>query len=1445
MPESERPSLVPAVVAPVLPALPGFARVSAIPNCLAPHKRWTGRVPALISLERAVGAVCDLARVPRMLRGGGVLWLNGIKIPREFWGCLHLADGDELEFIIRPFGGGGGFFNSLLKIVGAVVGIAISIWAPFTTPFWGPLLTGVLAMGATVGISLLADLIAPVRPPSLSSPSLDQRSASPTYSLNASSNSMSFGAPVRKVYGRHLVPLTRIVDDYTELIGADEYFYFLGVVGFGPLSMESMQLGDTALDLYQDVSIQICNGRPGDAVPDILPTVVYQTPLSIQLLTSDSVGNQLAPDAWWVTRSTEPGVDRIGFDVQAPQGLFGMDDNANRYPISRSVEYRYRKKAGLTEPAGEWQGASQTVKAQTVGFPQAILPQYSYSYYVSYDEGYRSAVIPAVSFTATCYLYLDSYGTLCQAQFSAKNGTPYRDSNGWHGSAQVSNPSLPSTATLICTIVISAAAITSFELGEAAQEAGITVEQAGPLSLTFSEGSVSTVYSQITLSGYGAAPDKAVRKGVSLSVPFSDTGYDIQWRPTGRDSNSSRTVDAVYISAIRAADTTKKPYVGDIPLAMVGMRIKATNQIQNSLPLFTLIATAELPDWDKESRTWIERPTRSPAAAYLDVLRGRANFRPRPDAEIHFESIQAWSEWCAEYGYYFDAVYDTQTKVWDALADIAAAGRGSPCLIDGKWGVVWQRKQPGQPAGHVTVRNSRDFSSSRSYKDPIHGLRISFINEEQRYEQDELTVYAPGYNAENATLFEKIELFGTTNPAQAAIKGQWHLNEALLLIEQYSATMPLEYLRLRKGQKVRVVRPEVLYGIGTGAVKGWTLDDNGDMTSLTWDTELPLTPGERYGAVVRLIDGSEWTVAGTSEDGRTLRLEEPLPPPLSGRVDDDGNPILLIRRNDIVMVGTAGDVGRMCLVTGIRPGDNLTATVSFVDYIDELYENDGGPIPDYTPSITLPGTGPLRRAATPTITAMYSDERALAGLPGGGTQPRIYLEWQFSDESRSSRVQFRQCGDTDWTSVPSMPVGSTSTYISGVLEGYSVENGVRHPNGIVYDVRVQAINSLGWASEWALAPGHVVIGRTTPPPAPSDVFLNGYSIRIDQLNRPLDVVGHKIFMAMDEDDDISMSLELTNPYTTTGTFDLTPWAGRARAIFVRTVDELGLLSDPVRIVVNLGDVLPDNVLFEFSEREREWNGEITSGYVSGDTLFADENAYLWPQGDDAPLWQQDNALPLWPSGTAETLVYMWQVDIPAGYAGARVLVLPDAVSGRLQRLEFRHYKEPYLWPQDDAVYLWPQPEVSVGADGQEETVDPYLWPQPEVSEWDVMPDNYLTPGGETLEFRVTYANTEQAQLLDIVTVLDVTDKEFSLEDVAVAADGQTRIDIPDDYFRAITNVVFGLQYNQGSTAVSVQRVRGSEIMGQDGYLTDGPLIRALTSNGALTSANCDIRIKGY
>ena len=68
-----------------------------------------------------------------------------------------------------------------------------------------------------------------------------------------------------------------------------------------------------------------------------------------------------------------------------------------------------------------------------------------------------------------------------------------------------------------------------------------------------------------------------------------------------------------------------------------------------------------------------------------------------------------------------------------------------------------------------------------------------------------------------------------------------------------------------------------------------------------------MTPSQRYAAIVRLGDGSEWTVTGTSDDGRTMRIDDPLPAPVPAP-----------RKADLVMVGTVNDVGRMCLVTSIK-----------------------------------------------------------------------------------------------------------------------------------------------------------------------------------------------------------------------------------------------------------------------------------------------------------------------------------------------------------------------------------------------------------------------------------------------------------------------------------------------------------------------------------------------
>lgn len=589
-----------------LPAIPGCVHASAIPNALAPHKRWMGTVPDLVTLSHVASTICDMAHVPHCLRGQCKMWLNGISIPAWAHDKIRVQHGDRIELIVCPRGSG---FNSFLKLVGAVVGIAIAAWAPFGTgTFLAMFGNGLLGAGATLGLSLLADAIAPIRPPKYDTK--ESLSASPTYSLNASSNAMGFAQPIRLLYGRHLVPPTRIMDDYTEISGSDEYLYFLGVIGIGAYQLEDPQIGDTDLDLYKDVFVQYCYGHQGEAIPNIFPSVVYQESLSIQLLSTDSLGNQLDSGNWWVTRSTRAGVDEIGMDIQAPQGLYELDDKANRKAISRSVQIRYRTKGGVDTPVGEWHGLTSKVTAQSVSFPSAVWPAYTET--VGDRDAYPYIVHhPAKPYSAPSLVYIDQSGVIGVANWKAKS----RQIGGGRIDREIEDPKLPSSfVTLIARVTITGDSISSFTPEPILDGTGITITKSGALTLSFSAGTFSSAYTFVTLTGHGAEPDKAVRKGIKWRVPYSASGYDIQIRRHEQESTSSRVVDALYWSAIRAADTTQKPYAGDIPIAMMGMKIRASNQLSGSLPLVTLIATSELADWNREAKNWntVRRPETRP-----------------------------------------------------------------------------------------------------------------------------------------------------------------------------------------------------------------------------------------------------------------------------------------------------------------------------------------------------------------------------------------------------------------------------------------------------------------------------------------------------------------------------------------------------------------------------------------------------------------------------------------------------------------------------------------------------------------------------------------------------------------------------------------------------------------------------------------------------------------
>ena len=127
-----------------------------------------------------------------------------------------------------------------------------------------------------------------------------------------------------------------------------------------------------------------------------------------------------------------------------------------------------------------------------------------------------------------------------------------------------------------------------------------------------------------------------------------------------------------------------------------------------------------------------------------------------PSSKIDFPAFHGFANYCFGEGFQYNRVRESAESVYETVADIAAAGRGFICFVDGKWSVRWWN--PNDPiVQHFTPRNSWNFSSERFYVNKPHALRVKFLNEDKNFKEDERIVYADGYAAGNATIFESVE----------------------------------------------------------------------------------------------------------------------------------------------------------------------------------------------------------------------------------------------------------------------------------------------------------------------------------------------------------------------------------------------------------------------------------------------------------------------------------------------------------------------------------------------------------------------------------------------------------------------------------------------------------------------------------------------------------------
>lgn len=517
----------------------------------------------------------------------------------------------------------------------------------------------------------------------------------------------------------------------------------------------------------------------------------------------------------------------------------------------------------------------------------------------------------------------------------------------------------------------------------------------------------------------------AVRKSYRFPVDLGQ--YDVSIRRVTADTSSSQVMDKFYWTALKTI-TSGSPVL--MPgLCLSALRMRATNQLNGSVDQLSGEVTQKILDWNGSS--WVKGPTTNPASIYRYVLQGEANARPKSDSEINLTALQEWHEYCTAQGFEYSGVIDYATSVDAVLREIAAAGRASPTLLDGKESVVVDRAQS-LPVQHITPRNSWGYEYERGFPDIPHAFIVEFTNRDKDYIRDERIVYDDGYDETNATDFERLELPGITSTSLAWKHAREHIATLRLRPDTHSFYMDVENLVATRGDLIYFSHDVPLVGSGWGRVKEVLDDGSGNATGIVVDEELTMVMGPIYSVRYRKADGTsviKEIITDVSEGVTSLTFATPFP---LASAPDVG---------DLFMFGETGREKLNLIIKEIVAGPDYSAQLICQNAAPEIFDASTGTIPDYDSGMTLPPD--FQRPVAPEVVSIQTGEEVQVLNLDGSISSRMVINLKnYNSLAVTPVANIKALGDSDFQ--PARVIFSSEEQV--VIEGLQ--------EGAIYDLRL-------------------------------------------------------------------------------------------------------------------------------------------------------------------------------------------------------------------------------------------------------------------------------------------------------------------------------------------------------------------------------------------------------
>jgi hypothetical protein len=444
-------------------------------------------------------------------------------------------------------------------------------------------------------------------------------------------------------------------------------------------------------------------------------------------------------------------------------------------------------------------------------------------------------------------------------------------------------------------------------------------------------------------------------------------------------SVSFQVIDKLALINI-ASRFDRNPIVTENRHVFMEVKVRATNQLNGAITNISALAQSVLDVYDPDTETWSKKITNNPAWIFCDLLTSSVNKKKISRSKLHLPSIVEWAEFCAEIptapaGRKFtlprftcNFVLDFSTTLHELLNRVTNAAQANLNIIDGKYGVLLDNLKT-TPVQIFTPRNSMGFSSSRTYDESFHALKIKYIDPNKNWQMSEKIVYDDGYNSSNATIFDEMATFGCTSHQQAWRFGRYMIAQSRLRKERITINVDFEHLVCTRGDYVQITQDVMRVGGKPARVKEIT-----GVNTIKIDDSINTLPMTDYGYTYRGSDGAITTSTCTVIDSDEMELDGDMP-----------------AVGDLIIIGEVGSIVYDCLVKSITPSSDLSATLELIEKADAVYEAESSDdIPDYDPQITRNQDG---KNSTPGIVTDLEVVENSWRIGEGGYEYYISIDW--------------------------------------------------------------------------------------------------------------------------------------------------------------------------------------------------------------------------------------------------------------------------------------------------------------------------------------------------------------------------------------------------------------------------------------------------------------------